>query len=203
MLAQRIVGRPYAAAPLGSMRALFLLVLVVGCGVELGPPPDVDDDDHDGKSDEGGDDHDNNNGGGGATPLTATKFLSKIGEQYCDECFRCQATYPEGTTAFREDFGSTQQACYGDLDDYYGPMLVEQSIAAGRVVFSATAAKACLDGIVYAQQCAMFWQTDPMFPSVCDVVLVGTVADGATCVSIFDCANLQSACDPMTKQCTL
>ena len=185
------------------MRALFILVLIVGCGVELGEPPEVDDD-RDGKSDEGGDHGGGGGGGGGSgsTPLTATKFLSKIGVQYCDECFRCQASYPEGTTAFREDFGTTQQACYGDLDAYYGAVLVEQSITAGRVVFSASAAKSCLDGIEYEQQCSMFWQSDPQFPQVCDVALVGKVGDGGTCVSIFDCANLQAVCDPMTKQCT-
>jgi hypothetical protein len=185
------------------MRAFAVsLVVVVACGVELGAPPDVDDDDHDGKSDDDHDDDDDHGSSGGGSPLTATKFLSRIGVQYCNECFRCQANYPAGTAAFAADFGATQQACYASLDDYYGPALVEQSITAGRIVFSATAAKTCLDGITYQQQCSVFWQNEPVFPQACDVTLIGKIADGGTCASIFDCATITSYCDDVTKRCT-
>lgn len=176
------------------MRRVFLSLALASCGVEIGEPPDVD------QSNGKGDDDDD--GGGNNTPLTATRFLARIGVQYCDESFRCKATYPEGTDVFEDDFGASRQACYDGVDAYYRPALVEQSIAAGRVIFSAIAADACLDGVSYPQQCSMFWDTAPVFPNACDVTLLGTVPDGAACVSIFDCANITSFCDDMTKRCT-
>jgi hypothetical protein len=184
-------------------------VAVAACGVELGEPPDVDNDDDDGKSDEGGGGGGGgggNGGGGGsgsgAMPLTATAFLTKIGVQYCDECFRCKANYPDGATAFTQDFGASTSECYAGTDAYYAPSLVEQSIIAGRVTYNAMSAQACLAGVVYQASCSVFWQNPPQFPASCDQALVGKIADGAACVSIFDCANLTSACDQSTKKCT-
>jgi hypothetical protein len=72
--------------------------------------------------------------------------------------------------------------------------------ARGRGHTGATSAKTCVDGISYPQQCGTFWQTDPVFPQACDVTLVGKIADGGTCVSIFDCASITSYCDEMTKR---
>lgn len=181
-------------------RALTLVVLLAACGVELGEPPDVGEDD--GKSDGTGPGSGSGGGtgSGGQMPLTATTFLTRIGTQYCDECFRCQATYP-GPNPFAQDFGATKPECYAGTAAYYEPQVVEQSITAGRVIFNAGAAKTCMDGITYAQSCAAFWETGAQLPSACNVALLGTVADNGTCASLFDCANLGSFCDPATKQC--
>lgn len=173
-------------------RAFVLVVLVAACGAELGEPPEADD--ADGKGDGAG-------GGGSSMTLTPAGFLAQIGMEYCDESFRCKGTYPGGPAAFAQDFGATVQTCYGGVEAYYQPQLVEQSIAAGRVVFTAAAAQACLDGIEYPQSCGTFWEESAEFPQVCGLALVGTLPDGAACVSLFDCANPSSLCDPATKRC--
>lgn len=175
-------------------RALALATVVAAaCGVELGEPPDVDSDE-DGKGDGMG-------SGGGPMPLTATRFLTEIATQYCDESFRCKATYPEGQAAFSEDYGATVSQCYTAATAFYEPQLVEQSVAAGRVMFNAGSARLCLDGIAYPQSCSQFWQTDPVFPSACNTSLLGKVANGGVCTNDFECANAASQCDDATKKC--
>jgi hypothetical protein len=183
-------------------RALVLATIVAACGVELGEPPTVASDE-DGKGDGMGGGN-GSGGGSGNQPmaLTATGFLTKIATQYCDESFRCKASYPEGTMAFDEDFGTTTATCYAGAIAFYTPQLVEQSITAGRVTFNPGSAQLCLDGIVYQQSCAQFWQTDPVFPSACNTALLGTVAKGGACTNDFECANLSSLCDDTTKTCT-
>ena len=179
-----------------------LLAATTACGVELGEPPDVSG--NDGKSDNPNNPGEGSGGGNGSgsMPLTATTFLTRIGTQYCDECFACKANYPDGTTVFAQDFGATTQECYAGTNNYYGPALVEQSITAGRVTYNAVSAQACLAGIIYQQSCGTFWQNPPQFPASCDAALVGKVADGGSCVSIFDCSNIESFCDDTTKKCT-
>ena len=169
------------------------MLLVTACGVELGEPPNVPEDD--GKGDGTG------TGSGGTMALTATGFLTKIGTQYCEENFRCKATYPDGAPAFAQAFGASMQDCYAGTNAYYQPQLVEQSVTAKRVIFNQGSAQTCLSGIVYPQSCGQYWQSPPQFPQACNVALLGTVADGGTCVSIFDCANLGSRCDDATKTC--
>ncbi len=176
---------------------MLVATLVASCGVEIGGPPDTDD----GKSDNPGSGS-GDTPGGMPMPLTATGFLGRIGHQYCDESFRCKATYPTGATGFAQDFGATAADCYTGLDNYYMPSLVEQGIAAGRVLYTETAAQMCLDGITYPTDCATFWTTDPVFPVVCNLALVGKIPDGGACVSIFDCASIDSTCDAATKTCT-
>jgi|MudIll2142460700_1097286.scaffolds.fasta_scaffold19797_3 hypothetical protein len=172
---------------------VLVVVVVAACGVELGEPPNVPDS-GDGKGDGTG-------SGGGPMALTATGFLTKIGTQYCDENFRCKADYPEGANAFSMAFGASKQDCYAGTSAYYQPQLVEQSITAKRVVFNPGAAQTCVAGITYPQSCSQYWQSAPQFPAACDTALLGTVGDGAACVSIFDCANLGSRCDADTKKC--
>jgi hypothetical protein len=133
--------------------------------------------------------------------LTATSFLNKVGMKYCDESFRCKATYPPGQTVFTQDFGATPADCYVGADNFYQPSAVEQSIVAGRVTYSEASASACIAGIMYPASCTNFWTTDPTYPAACDTALVGKVADGAACVSIFDCSNVNSVCDATTKTC--
>ena len=174
------------------MSRFALLIAVAACGVEIGEPPGV--------PEEGGK---GDGTGSGAMPLTATGFLTRIGTQFCDEAFRCKATYPEGATAFATDFGATTSECYTGAIAFYTPQLVEQSITAGRLTYNASSAKLCLSGIVYEPDCAVYWQVDQpkTFPSSCNTALLGTVADGGACTTDFDCANAGSLCDEATKQC--
>jgi hypothetical protein len=185
------------------VRLRFALLLpLVACGVELGDRPPIAGQGSDGKMD---------GSGSGTTPtpmpmpssLTASTFLTKIGMQYCDESFRCKATYPAGQTAFAQDYGATVAACYAGSDAYYGLALVEQSITAGRVLYTQLAAQQCIDGAKYPTDCAQFWFVDPTFPLACNAALVGTIANGATCVSLFDCLDPNSICDAATKKCVI
>ena len=168
-----------------GQRNVLLLLVVAACGAELGEPEPI-------------------GGGGGkgdGDGLTATRFLHEIGEQFCDECFRCKDDYPDGRRAFEDDFGEDERDCVDDTNAFYQPALVEQSIVAGRVKYNAQTAQLCLAGITYERSCSAFWQTSPQFPATCDATLVGTITDGAACVSIFDCANPASICDATTKKC--
>jgi hypothetical protein len=170
--------------------ASLLLPVWLGCGVEIGDPmvqPSTDD----GKGD----------GAGEPQALTATEFFARIGDQFCDECFRCQATYPAGQAAFAQEFGATEQQCRQDALAFYSPQLVEQSIAAGRIIYRADAAEDCADGIDYEQSCNQFWNEEPDVPSICGAVFVGTVVDGGACVTDYDCASTVSLCDAVTKRC--
>ena len=164
----------------------LLLPVWLGCGVEIGDP--MVESSSDGKDDSG------------SGALTVREFFAEVGEQYCDECFRCQATYPNGPVAFVQDFGTKPQ-CYAEADAFYMPALVEQSIAAGRVVYDQAAADECADGIRYESDCREFWNEQPRVPNSCNTVFVGTVPDGGVCVTGYDCANPAARCDDATKRC--
>ena len=186
-------------------RASLLVVLItVACGAELGDAPDVQETPGPVKGDgdgTGGGSGSGSGGGSGGTPYTATAFFTQIGKQYCDESFRCQATYPTGPAAFTQDFGANVSECYADANAFYGAAAIELSIAAGRVIFDTTAAKSCADGITYQQTCSTFWQNDPVLPAVCGQAIAGTVANGGTCLTDYDCASLTEFCDATTKKC--
>lgn len=169
----------------------FLAVFLVACGAEIGEPPGPSS--SDGKED---------NGQTTPAPQTASDFIEEVAEQYCDECFRCQATYPGGANAFIRRFGN-RDACEDDAEDTFEPELVEQGIRNGRIVYNANAARACLEGIQYEQSCSTFWtsQTNPRVPAVCGTVLLGTVSIGGACVTDYECAASNALCDPTTKRC--
>jgi hypothetical protein len=179
------------------LRTEVFLCCLAACGVEIGASPNVGNPGKgdDGKSPDAGTPPD------GSNALTPTAFLNKIGIRYCDESFRCKATYPDGATAFANDFGTTVSQCYTGVDAYYQPAVVEQSIAAGRVTFQPMQGTSCLAGIMYTPDCNQFWFVEPTYPASCDTTLVGKIPDGGACVSIFDCANLTSRCDQATKTC--
>ena len=164
----------------------LLLPVWLGCGVEIGDP--MVESASDGKQD------------GDTDPLTATEFFAEVGEQYCDECFRCQATYPDGQVGFVRDFGTKQQ-CYSQAEAFYMPALVEQSIATGRIIYDDDAAEDCAENIEYEPNCGEFWNEQPRVPRSCNTVFVGTVPDGSPCVTGYDCANPMARCDSATKRC--
>jgi hypothetical protein len=184
-----------------SRCVLTVAVLVAACGVEIGEPPEIASED--GKGDgAGGGSGGGSNGSGGSMALTATGFLTRIATQFCDESFRCKANYPDGPTVFAQNFGATTAECYAVAIAFYAPLAVEQSITAGRVIFNPGTAKACLDGIVYQQNCSIYWQSQqPTFPSSCNTALLGTVASGGTCTNDFDCSGATALCDDATKKC--
>lgn len=169
----------------------FVVVFLVACGAEIGDPPVQTS--SDGKGD---------GQTPAPTPLSARDFFEEIAEQFCDECFRCQATYPAGANAFANDFGSKDD-CEDDAVDSYEPALVEQGIRNGRIMYNPAAARLCLDGIQYEQSCSTFWtsQNNPRVPAVCGTVLLGTVSIGGACATDYECAASNALCDPMTKRC--
>jgi hypothetical protein len=189
-----------------SRCALTIAVLVAACGVELGEPPEIASEGgkEDGTGGGSGGGPGNGSGSGGPMALTATGFLTRIATQFCDNSFRCKASYPDGPTAFAQDFGASSAECYAGAIAFYAPQAVEQSIAAGRGFFNPGTARNCLDGIVYEQSCNIYWESQqPTFPSSCATALLGTVANGGTCTNHFDCSGATALCDDSTKQCVV
>ena len=132
--------------------------------------------------------------------MTVGEFLTAMGKSECDDAFACKANFPadEGVT-FADAFGATVNACYTDAASYYNATAIQASIAAGKIAFDGTAAKACVDGFK-APTCTTYWTEGPDLPVACDTAMVGKLATGAACTIDFECAG-ENWCDDTTKKC--
>ena len=168
------------------MRFAWVLGLLAGCGAQIA---------------NGGDAGGGPGGKGDGTSLTPSTFLTKLGNNECDEAFTCRASFPSSSNHhFEDEWGSTTDECYAGAAAYFMPADVEASVAAGKIKFDAGAAKACLSGIDYGS-CSQFWQHGPQYPSACGSALVGTIADGGDCSNDFECAG-DDVCDSTDAVCT-
>ncbi len=139
-------------------------------------------------------------GGGGNGSISATSFLAEIATKICTQAFSCQASFPTDWGAtFAEIFGASSSACVADAAAADEPAKVEQQITAGKIKFNGADAASCVAGITVGQ-CTEFWNDGPQFPASCDTALVGTVADGAACVTHIECVNPNAYCD--AAKCT-
>ena len=167
------------------MRCAWVLPLLAGCGAQIA---------------NGGDAGGGPGGKGDGTSLTPSSFLTKLGDNECDEAFMCRASFPATSNHhFEDDWGSTTDECYAGAADYFMPAGVEASVAAGKIKFDASAAKSCLAGIDYGS-CSHFWKQGPDYPSACGSALVGTVPEGGDCASDFECTG-DDVCDSTAETC--
>lgn len=142
-------------------------------------------------------------GGGGGGGVTATQFLAQMNQKYCTQAFSCQASFPaDAGVTFADAFGADVQACVSLGEQYDMPSAVEAAITSGKIQFNAADAAACIAGITFPA-CAQFWADGPTAPASCGTALVGTVADGGTCATDYECSNGASYCDETSKKCTV
>lgn len=168
----------------------FLALGVVACATSPTGTGTGGDDDGNSMGNGGG----SGGGGGGGGSISATDYLSRMDQKYCDEAFTCQASFPAMTgETFADDFGASAQDCYADAAAYEMASVVESEIAAGKIHFDGTAAAQCIAGITFGT-CSAFWTNGGDYPAACDTAMVGTIADGGACVVDYDCSNPDSSC---------
>jgi hypothetical protein len=122
----------------------------------------------------------------------------------CAKAFDCMSSFPtdEGF-AFEDLYGSSESACVSNLEtaSAESKSQYQASVDAGRIIYNADDAQACLDA-ENALSCDQFWRGDSPEPTACDTAFQGTVADGGACTIDDDCATGSSECDPSTMTCT-
>lgn len=180
-------------------RFASILVLFAACAADVGSDspggPDPNSPQDPNKPD------DPNDPTGGS--MTPAEFLTAMGRKDCDDAFACKANFPtDAGVTFAEAFGADANACYADAAQYYDANAVQASITAGKITFSGSAAKACVDGFK-APTCSTYWTQGPDFAAACETAMVGKVATGGACTNDFECASSENWCDDTTKKCAV
>jgi hypothetical protein len=116
--------------------------------------------------------------GSGAGTVTAASFPAAFAKAVCEVQAQCraQARYLE-------------QQCEADAASFYAPDL-GKAVSAGKVRFDPQQAQACLDGL-RARGCD---RTPREVDQACERAAAGTLAAGASCNWVFECAS--GRCDP-------
>ena len=114
----------------------------------------------------------------GSGTLTAAAFPAAFGKAVCEPQAKCRAE-----AAFLE------AQCESDAASLFAPDL-SKAIAAGKSKFDAQQAQLCLDGL-RARGCE---RTPPEVDQACERAVTGTVAAGAPCSWLFECAT--GRCEP-------
>ena len=109
----------------------------------------------------------------GSGTVTAAGFPAAFGQAVCEVQARCR-----GEARYLE------QQCEGDSGSLYAGDLAK-AIAAGKSKFDARQAQACLDGL-RARGCD---RTAPEVDQACERAVSGTVAAGASCTWLYECAT--------------
>ena len=115
---------------------------------------------------------------GSKAPLTAKTFPAAFAQAVCSVQQVCQ-----GRAGFEE------KQCEDDAISLYGTDL-DKAIAAGKSAFHADSAQTCVDGLL-ARGCG---RTPPEVDQACEQAVTGTIAAGASCSWIWECA--QGRCEP-------
>lgn len=176
---------------LHTLTKMVLAASLVACAAEEPPPGDDPGDGMgDGTGGGGGMGSGGGTGSGGSTPATATAFLTDLSKAECDKSFACKADWPTEYGDFTEEFGADVNACIALGLEYYDAALIEASVTSGRVSFDATAAATCLSGLASATlACNAYWEDGFEYPSECDVVVAGKVAEGSMCDYDLECTG--------------
>ena len=140
-------------------------------------------------------------GGNGSanTATTPSAYLEQIAGIYCQEAFTCRSTFPpdRGYT-FEAQWGNSDAECRQKLLDGWNPPEIEREIAKGRVTYDGGAARACLDGVTFAE-CPAWWDRGIEWADACYHVLVGQVPAGGQCDIDYSCASFN--CDEAMHVC--
>jgi hypothetical protein len=165
-------------------KALFLLVLVVGCG--------------------GGGGDDDVSSPDAAAPdavvpdastsdLTVAEAFEESVRITCEKAHECRDSFPGQPADFEAEFGTTVDACIAMLSTDTQQAEYEASVAAGRIVFDPQDAAVCLASFEDIT-CTELWNGADFAPE-CETTFVGQVPDGQACTIDDDCANDTSSCD--------
>ena len=162
------------------MRRIFL-VLLASCSATMQPG-----------NGSNGDDGSGDTGSGGGGPVA--DYVMQLDQKFCDIAFTCKPQYPTtATDTFETVYGASSDDCTAAQDDYYEPDLVQSDVDSGTIKWDANAAADCLANIAY--DCSKFWTDGPSWSSQCFHALVGTIPDGMSCTSDYECVSPSSICD--------
>jgi hypothetical protein len=132
---------------------------------------------------------------GGPNLAESSGFLEAYHERVCETAHACRASFPV-MQSFEDSYGASEGECGASL--LVDPLALEASVSAGRIVYSAADAEACLAAIE-ATPCAQFFDEDYLFDlppySGCATTLTPKVDDGGACATDFDCVGADGYCD--------
>jgi hypothetical protein len=171
------------------MRALGILLLVVGCMADV--------DGSEGRTDKPEQGSGMESGGG--TAITISQYTDWLARIYCDQSFQCMSSFPPdlGYT-FESQWGATLPECTSRLVMGWNPPLIETEIAKGRIMYDGEAAVSCLEGVTTVA-CDQYWTRGIDWAESCYHVMVGTVPVGGLCETSYSCTS--SNCDVMMHMC--
>lgn len=178
------------------MTRLVGLLLLTGCvadvvGVELPPPNPIP---PSGAQGSGAED----TGPTSQTQITATDYLARIATIHCSQAFDCRSTYPNDAATFEATWKTSVAECVTNLQTAWGSGVLESEIAKGRIDYDGTAAVDCLGGVAFAS-CDTHWTDGIQWAQSCYSVMVGNVAAGGNCESLYSCQSF--SCDATTRSC--
>jgi hypothetical protein len=132
-------------------------------------------------------------GGGG---LSIPEVFDSIASSTCAKAFDCQDSFPGTAQQFTDAFGASEAACVDIVLEDAETDLYEASVDAGRIVYDADDAQACLDSQdLGSVSCDDLWAGNLPEPAPeCETTFVGTVPDGEQCTMSDDCAGDASSC---------
>lgn len=109
-------------------------------------------------------------------PIDAADFMAAYTSALCDRSARCLPTA-----------GYLDESCKADVEASFGGEDVDAAIAAGRIVYDADAAGACVAGLA-AMDCLAEQPSDATL-AACLGALSGTVQKEKPCFGTFECAE--------------
>jgi hypothetical protein len=120
----------------------------------------------------------------------------------CSKAFECRDEFPpDQGVEFEQIFGTSEAECVANFTEALDPADVQESVAAGRVIFDAADAQVCL-AAVNGVTCGQFFGDEPFTqPPECDTAFVGTVPSGGACTIDLDCAG-DGDCNVETLTCS-
>lgn len=132
-------------------------------------------------------------------PLTASQLVVHYDDLYCDAAFACRSNFPSSATEFQTDFGTSAADCYQLAASADLPAVVDADAASSAIHFDPVEAATCLAGLGY--DCSTFWQDGPTGQTPCEAAILGTIPDGGTCNTAWECSSWDSDCSSQTHTC--
>jgi hypothetical protein len=129
-------------------------------------------------------------------------LCEEVAEVACHDMWSCCAE-GEIESILNVDEPRTEGQCREDVQVLCERGLAQRqfSVDNGRARFEASAAEACLEGLVVGDECAVFATAVPWAEECVNELWVGLVADGGACFYGYECAGADSFCGP-NRVCT-